>query len=144
MRDALFDFCHAMEGRSFASFGETVNISALIAAAGALHHMHGRLAPLSMLWQRAKDNALTLAAWLSESSWKPLLREASLQTGILLLKHSAPTCGEVGPQLRRHLAEQGVVVSAFRDGLLRFSMPSCDLTLQQMSTISRALGRLGV
>ena len=140
-RDALFNFCHSAEGRPQIAYGETVNVSALIAAAGALHQMSGRPAHRCTLWKRLTENASVLADWLTDSPFVPVLSSASLQSGILLLRdrHAADDSQAVE---RADLAALGLIASAFTGGLLRLSMPTIALSLHQMSTIARALHQL--
>ena len=140
-RDALFSFCRTLEGRPQMAYGETVNVSALIAAAGALQQMSRRPASRLTLWQRLTENAATLATWLGGSPFVPAIRSPSLQSGIMLLRnlHSP----EDAPQPERaDLAKSGLIASAFPGGLLRLSMPTIPFSFHQMSTIMRALHRL--
>jgi len=140
-KDALFGFCRSAEGRSSGAYGETVNVSALITAAGALHQMTSRSANRLTLWQRLTENTSSLASWLADSPFVPVLGSPSLQSGILLLQdpHSA---GDSPPVERSELAKLGLIASAFTGGLLRLSMPTIAFSLHQMSTIARALHQL--
>jgi aspartate aminotransferase-like enzyme len=140
-RDALFNFCRCLEGRPQTAYGETVNVSALIAAAGALYQMTSRPADRFTLWQRLTENTTTLGSWLAESPFVPVVSSTSLQSGIMLLKdrHSADDAQELQ---RGDLAKCGLIASAFKGGLLRLSMPTILFSFHQMSTIERALHQL--
>ena len=140
-RDALFNFCRCLEGRPEIAYGETVNVSALIAAAGALQQMSGRPADRCTLWNRLTENASALAHWLSDSPFVPVLSSPSLQSGILLLR-DANGADDSPPVQRADLAGLGLVASTFAGGLLRLSMPTIAFSLHQMSTIARALHQL--
>ena len=123
-RDALFNFCRCLEGCPQIAYGETVNVSALIAAAGALQQMTNRPANRFTLWQRLTGNAATLGSWLAESSFVPVISSLSLQSGIMLLKdrHSADDAQALE---RSDLAEQAfqqlidVIAQHDPDGKLR-------------------------
>ena len=140
-RDALFNFCRCLEGRPQTAYGETVNVSALMAAAGALQQMLGRPANRSTLWKRLTENASVLADWLTDSHFVPVFSSESRQSGILLLRnrHSADDSQAVQ---RADLAALGLIASTFAGGLLRLSMPTIAFSLHQMSTIARALHQL--
>jgi aspartate aminotransferase-like enzyme len=142
-RDAIFNFCRSAEGHPQIAYGETVNVSALIAAAGALHQMSGRPADRCTLWNRLTENASALANWLTDNPFVPVLSSESLRSGILLLRnrHSADDSQAVQ---RADLAALGLIASTFAGGLLRLSMPTIAISLHQMSTITRALHQLQV
>jgi selenocysteine lyase/cysteine desulfurase len=140
-RDALFNFCRCLEGRPQDAYGETVNVSALMAAAGALQQMSGRPADRGTIWSRLRENGHALANWLSDSPYVPVLGSQSLQSGILLLRD--PYSADDSPPLQRaDLAALGLTASTFAGGLLRLSMKTSAFSLHQMSTITRALHQL--
>ena len=140
--DALFDFCQTIESSGFVSYGETVNVSSLIAAAGAVAHMLSRPSPLNQRWQTQRDNALALVERLASRVWRPLLQSASLRSSILLLCQPKFDCAKFCTRTRRSLANRGVIASTFPGGIIRLSMPSFPLTPNQLSTITRGLAHL--
>ena len=140
--DALFDFCQTIEGSGFVSYGETVNVSSLIAAAGAVGYMLNRPSPLDQRWRTERDNALALVGRLASRVWRPMLQSASLQSGILLLCQPKFDCVDFCSRARRSLANRGVIASTFPGGIIRLSMPSFHLTPKQLSIITRGLAHL--
>jgi hypothetical protein len=140
--DALFNFCQSIESSGFASYGETVNISSLIAAAGAVDYMRNRPSPLDQRWQTERDNAWALVGRLASRIWRPLLQNTSLQSGILLLSQPKFDCAQFCSRTRRSLANRGVIASTFPGGIIRLSMPSFQLTPNQLSIITRGLAHL--
>ena len=138
--DALFNFCHAVEQGDFASLGETVNISSLIAAAGALRQAHWEASLRHDQWHTVLKNARSLADWLGGESFRPLRPHESLGSGILLLSAKRPKAHSA-TRVRTTLARYGIIASAFPKGILRLSMPRHYLSLHQKSRVSRALHR---
>lgn len=137
--DALFEFCQMIQRSDFASYGETVNVSSLIAAAGAIGYMLNGPSSLDERWRTAKDNALALVGRFASRKWRPLLQTASLRSGILLLCQPKFDCAQFCSRARRSLANHGVIASTFPGGIIRLSMPSSQLTPKQLSTITRGL-----
>ena len=140
--DALFDFCQSIENSGFASYGETINVSSLIAAAGAVGYMLNRPSPLHQRWRTERGNALALVDRLASRVWRPLLQSASLRSGILLLCQPKFDCAQFCSRTRRSLAHRGVIASTFPGGIIRLSMPAFQLTPNQLSTITRGLAHL--
>ena len=140
--DSLFDFCRALQGNSNSSYGETVNVSALIVAAGSLRQMTYRTTSRQSRWERLTQNTTTLGQWLEQTSFSPLIRSASLRSGIVLARSR---CSSVESQPdRSSLAKHGLIASPFPGGLVRLSMPAVRLSPRQMATISRALNQLAL
>ena len=133
--DSLFGFCRSLQGHSQSSYGETVNVSALIAAAGALQQMKRRAASRTKVWERLVANSARLNDWLDGSAVSPVIRSHSLRSGIVLARSST----KKHKLDRMTLARRGLVGSSFPDGLLRLSMPSAAFSFNHLSMISRAL-----
>jgi aspartate aminotransferase-like enzyme len=138
--DPLFQFCEAMDGNDFESFGETVNVSALITATGALDEAMTHRVPLNHLWQVVANNTRTLANWFEGNAWNPISC-GDLQSGILLLQHRKPISGD-HTRLRFGMAQSGIVASAFPGSLVRLSMPRFTLPLKHMTLLLKGLSSL--
>jgi hypothetical protein len=138
--DPLFHFCEAMDGNNFESFGESVNVSALIAARGALEEAMTHRVPLSHHWQVAANNTRTLADWFEGNAWSPI-QYGDLQSGILLLQHRKPLSSD-HTRLRFVMAQSGIVASAFPGSLVRLSMPRFTLPLNYMTLLLKGLSSL--
>jgi hypothetical protein len=139
-RDALFEFCHAVQRSDFASFGETVNVSPLITAAGALKQAHRETSSLHDRWKTLLINARSLADWIEDRSCQPARRHDSLASGILLVSATHRSVRD-GTTTRSALIRSGIVASVFPNAILRLSMPRYYLTLHQKSVIASALHR---
>ena len=100
--DALFNFCQTIENSGFVSYGETVNVSSLIAAAGAVGYMLSRPSPLDQRWRTRKDNALALVGGLASRVWRPLLQCESVRSGILLLCQPQFDCASFAQERGGH------------------------------------------
>ena len=140
--DALFDFCQTIQSSGFVSYGETVNVSSLIAAAGAVGDMLSRRSPIDDRWRTETDNAIAFVEEFASPVWRPLIQTASLRSGILLLCQPRFDCSQFCSRARRLLAQRGVIASTFPGGIIRLSMPPSQLTSKQISTIKRGLAHL--
>jgi len=139
-RDALFEFCHAVQQSEFASFGETVNVSPLIAAAGALKQARREASSLHNRWKMLLINARSLADWIEDRTCRPARHHDSLASGILLVSATQRSVQD-GTTTRSALIRSGIVASVFPHAILRLSMPRYYLSLHQKSLIATALHR---
>ena len=136
--DPLYRFTRSLETADFASFGETVNLSALIAAGGALRQARREVAAQYNPWQVLRANAHCLTSWVEGCGWHAS-QHSSLESGIVLLRPSRNTGGHTADALKRQLRLDGIIASAFPNGSLRLSMPRFHLSLSLRSKIFRAL-----
>jgi hypothetical protein len=137
--DPLLRFIRSVEQGSCGSSGETVNLSPLFSSAGAVEDQ--LRADTDRLAARIRlDNADQVVTRAAATCWQPQEPDASLRTGIVLLKH-APTRGAVrsGETYRRAFQRRGVALSAYDNGLLRLSMPAQPLSGTQLSLLEGAL-----
>jgi len=136
--NSLFRFYEEAKTSRFPPFGTTVNVSPLICAAGALKQAE-RQVKIYDKWNVLRANAVCFAEWVGDSFWRPIKLHGSLRSGIVRLMPSRQAPRQVGSQLRQTLAKNGVVATAYDDGVLRFSMPRSYLWLSQLSEVTRAL-----
>ena len=136
--DALYRFTRSLESADFASFGETVNLSALIAAAGALRQAEREAAALHDPWEVLRTNAQSLASWVEGHGWF-VRQHASLGSGILLLTSSRKSEDRSSIALKQQLGLEGIIASVFPDGSLRLSMPRFYLPLSLQTKVLCAL-----
>jgi len=139
LADPLLQFCEAAESNNFVPVGETVNVTPLIAAAGALRH-HVRSVSMHGRWKRRLQNVATAIEYLPNHAWRPKSLDPSLGSGITLLETANPRLNtSTTTELRNALASQRIVASAFARGILRFSMPDHTIRLPQLAQLGRAL-----
>ena len=136
--DSLFRFYEEAKASYFPPFGTTVNVSPFICAAGALKHAQRQL-QIYQKWEVLRANAESFTEWVGDSFWRPMKLHSSLRSGIVRLLPSDRPPQHMGSRLRRTLAKNGVVATAYDDGVLRFSMPRSYLWLSQLSEVTRAL-----
>ena len=130
--DPLLEFTEMLQRRRFSAEGETVNVTALIAAAGALAHWRRSHLSTEDRWQQRLDNRALILRWLH-----PYLRSVvhdSMASGTILLPHRQ---SDLGLPLRRALSGHGIVASTSIGGHLRLSMPSRQLGWQARSHLVR-------
>jgi selenocysteine lyase/cysteine desulfurase len=141
--DALFRFTRSLERADFASFGETVNLSALVVAAGALRQAEREAATLHHPWEVLRTNAQSLSSWVEGHGWH-VRQHVSLGSGIVLLTSSRKCGNRSSRALKQQLGLEGIIASAFPDGNLRLSMPRFDLSLSLQTRILCALDNAAI
>ena len=87
-------------------------------------------------------NAADIAALAPATGWKPLLPDAPLRSGILLLEAERSAIRSVSADvLRTNLRDAGVAATAYDGGVLRLSMPAVGFTGDELARLQTALHR---
>jgi selenocysteine lyase/cysteine desulfurase len=117
--DQLLRFTSRLEMGAVERISETVNITPLFSAQGAVAH-----ARRSENGFRVRSGTLRSAAEVAGGAgWIPLLPHTELRSGILLLQAERQVVRGHDPEtLRSALRESGIAATAYPDGLLRLSM----------------------
>jgi hypothetical protein len=142
LSDPLGEFCLAVINSNWRRLGETVNLSALMTASGALAGWrHSQRSPRSRWINRRMNRRRVLDALM------PLARSAvhdSLSGGIALLSFDGVmgTTDSSHASLREAFAYQGIVVSEPLRGMIRLAMPSLPLSPAQLAKLRRGLTRV--
>jgi len=137
MGDPLNQFCRSLRSQTFDSLGETVSILPLLTAAAAFReHVRSGKTSRNRKWQIRLDNSKWLVDFLGDDQWQTSTG-LGLESGIVLLRPKRPATNV--STLRKRLASFGVVATTYEDGSIRMAMPSFHLSLQQMTTVFRAL-----
>lgn len=126
-RQALFDpllqFTEQLATGNLNGHSETANLTSLFACAGAAADRLS--APLAMLDggpSQIDEFLPTLRA--PSPDWRPLLPAKELQTQVLLLESQNPaTRQQSSDAIRRTWLEAGSVITAYREALVRVSLP---------------------
>jgi hypothetical protein len=145
LSDPLLNFVQRIEGEKNCDPGETVNLTALFASAGAASDAAMNSEQEAQLAIRRK-NGDAAAKTASHAGWKPCRPDKSLESGILLVKATTDRAMKLEPdQCRAEFQQHGVALTAYDEGLLRLSMPAhpittSDLDLLRTSLISVAAG----
>ena len=125
--------------RGFRSFDETVNLAALVSAAGALAagRADGQRVPYH--WHTQLRSAAVLQAALRDEHGASVLNmDPSLRSGIALVTPSSIDLRSPAT-LRSELHQQGLVASVFRDNVVRLALPEFFLPQLYLHCILRAL-----
>ena len=141
--DPILRFTKEIVRRTVNKYSETVNIAPLFAANAALST--SRVSSASLLAQAScqADNVNRIGDAIAETSWIPVETDASLQSGIVLLRSRkasvrAAECDHVRASLREH----GVTVSTYPEGLIRISSPTTAMSDESLSILANAFGRV--
>lgn len=136
--DPLLKFTSQLERGDVSGVAETVNLSPLLSAYGAVGDALRRM-PISKSFIRQLANGQALGRIASHAEWQAVALDPALRSGILMLKPCVPV-GMVR-SLRGQLERQGLTATAYQSGLLRLSLPRCPLRPHQEAIVSRALTR---
>ncbi|MEZ5940277.1 MAG: aminotransferase class V-fold PLP-dependent enzyme [Planctomycetaceae bacterium] len=121
--DPLLDFTAGVESDELDTHFETVNLSSLIAAAGAA----ATSLPIAALpFNRFQDPYTEFHAWFSGNAdqWQQIGPSADMQSGIRLFQPTNPKHQQLtADAMRRFWLSAGCVLSAYAGGLIRLSAP---------------------
>lgn len=135
--DPLLRLTHEAIGTVSARHGETAAILPLLTAAGAIADLDG--APVERSLRVRRANRKRLSEFMKTAGWRPVRAHAE-RHGILLAR--PPSTGRLlGDRIDcQPFVERGVAVTAYANGLVRFSLPRVPFTGQDMNQLSAALG----
>jgi hypothetical protein len=137
--DPLLRFSAELEGDVGRPVSETVGLTSLFACQGAATDaMTGESTLFSRLPDRLHN--LSVAAEVAAADgWRPLLPDPALRSGILLLQaERAGTRRSDAQALRSEFHDRGVSLTAYRDGMVRLSMPDRPWALEELALLQQA------
>ena len=137
-RDPMMDFCRST-ATSSAGPMETVNLSPLFAARGAIHDLrHQRLHPL-----RFPDAEPIRRIIREQPNWHSVESHRSLRSMMLLVRTRRDSLRRVSSQtLRAMFGRAGISVTAYPGGHLRLSMPVTGMRRDEFDRLESALRRV--
>jgi len=135
--DPLLCFTEELENGATSRFGETVNVSPMLTAQGAINDCDPD--GISTTLSRRITNADRLLARISGLAWRPRLPVDELRSGILLLQATDQRNALPPANLRRSLHEQGIAATTYKGGLLRLSMPHDSWSGDDLDCLSHGL-----
>jgi len=140
--DPLADFCRAVPAGNWSPFGETVNLTALLTAAGALAGWKNSLPTIPARWNHRCLNRNLLLDALSQLV-RPAIDE-SLSAGIALFRIKGVTHSVLPSRtsLREALGREHIVASEPLRGLVRLAMPGVPLSPGTIDRLQLALDRI--
>lgn len=135
--DPLLRLTQEATGTVSTRHGETAAILPLLTAAGAIADFDGT--PIEQRLTIRQANRKRLSGLLEMAGWR-LVRPLAEPHGILLAR--PPKTGrQLGARTDcQPFVERGVVVTAYANGLVRFSLPILPFTGQDVNLLSAALG----
>lgn len=134
--DPLLRFSAQLETGTHTAM-ETLNLMPLFTTRAAV----ADACPPGRMWRRA-ENAAAVAALAPVTGWKPLLPDAPLRSGILLLEaERAEVRSAPSDLLRTRLRDAGVAATVYDGGVLRLSMPALEFTGAELKRLETALCR---
>lgn len=136
LEDPLARFTFQLEGGALDGVTETVNLSALLSAHGAMVDVL-RLPPRGETFAVQLANREAIRRVARRAGWEVVATNPELRCGIVMLR--SPVIAAHDGDLRRQLERQGVVATAYPTGEVRLSMPRRILGLQELATVGRAL-----
>jgi hypothetical protein len=142
--DPLLHFVTQLENGRLTRFSETVPLVPLFTAAGAVSDHWTRRRDLGRSLRRRQANAERIAKAAVCRQWQPLRSVQSMGSGVLLLQAARPDFRRLPPgELRDRLCNAGLVVSAYRGGLVRLSLPEEMMTDSRFRYVTGALQQVG-
>ena len=141
--DPLLEFSDAIERNEFRSFGETVNLTPLMTAAGALRSLRTNRRNLERQWDARRQNARIVVDSLPLSSlWDGQLHP-DLGSGIVLVPFRAQLPShDALASVHRVLNRYRIAATVLPTGDLRLAMPSFELSLRHLARINAAVQRI--
>ncbi|MBX3438999.1 MAG: aminotransferase class V-fold PLP-dependent enzyme, partial [Planctomycetaceae bacterium] len=142
MVDPLSSFCEATASGDWSPYGETVNLSALMTAAGALAGWKKSAAGIDARWRVRRINRRRILHAIAPTA-RPVIDE-SLSAGIALVQMDGIHASGLPSRasLREALARRGVVASEPLRGLIRLSMPAKVLSPGSLRRLQAAFCRV--
>jgi selenocysteine lyase/cysteine desulfurase len=137
--DPLAAFLERLEAGKPEPFAETVNLTPLFTARAAMdrHQVQGRVRERSGI--RLK-NVATVSEIASGSGWTPLAVQASVRSGIVLLRaRGRETIEAPADVVRKRFLGRGIVLSSYEGGWIRLSMPETRLDARERNLLRGAL-----
>jgi selenocysteine lyase/cysteine desulfurase len=121
--DPLTDFCHSVTTGNWRAFGETVNLSALMTAAGALARWERSPLSLAERWENRRTNRRRVLDALSTVAHSAIDDSLSSGVALLNLRSGRPATTSSCTRLREYLGRQHIVASEPLCGFVRLAMP---------------------
>ena len=142
LSDPLATFCQSVSAGNWSPFGETVNLSALITAAGALAGWRESPHLIAKRWDNRRLNrhlALDAVAPFACS-----VVDESLTAGIALLRMNRINQASLKSRtsLREALGQQHIVASEPLRGFVRLAMPDSQLTAAKLNRLKQAFRKV--
>ena len=142
--DPLLRFTDGLDREEPDPLGETVGLASLFSCRGAVADVLGAGRPPADIFAVRRDSVRRLAELARDAGWLPVLPEATLRSGILLLQAKVPETRSAPPgAIRSAFAGRGIALTAYASGLVRLSMPEVPLSGREVDRLRSSFGRCG-
>ncbi|HQX49195.1 MAG TPA: aminotransferase class V-fold PLP-dependent enzyme [Planctomycetaceae bacterium] len=148
--DPLMHLTEHLRSNRVNRYSETVNVVPMLTANATLAAQTSASATAAGC-DRVKEpleirrrNARQLGAIMDDTLWKPIHVDDSVGSAIVLAQSIEPSLTLPEPEyLQSMFRQHGISLSAYSDGLLRFSLPATILQQHDMELISQAFRSVG-
>lgn len=138
--DPLLRFVRQIEAENTDGYSETTNISSLLSCVGALADMEQSTSTVDERKMIRNSNAQRIFEVIRRTQWTPLLPDAGLRSGVVLLQSRRYAVRQAATEaIRDAFQVAGVSLSSYEVGLIRLSMPDEPITDQALEQICDAL-----
>lgn len=142
--DPLLQLTEQLQTSRVSRYSETVNILPLLTANAALEDGQRRRFTIDAQYRQRRHNAGLVADSLATSAWRPVRVDDTVHSAILLAQRADGCNSEPNPEtVQSSFRQQGVALSAYPGGLLRFSLPSHSLTPDHVDQLAQAVQTVG-
>lgn len=143
LHDPLLSLTEQLLSDHVNRYSETVNVIPMLTASAALSANQATPARLSSAYQERLRNLDFVLDCFSGSSWTPKRLHPSMSSAILLANGPAASDEHSEPDERQaRFRENGVALTAYRNGSIRLSMPSTPMSDEHRACLSRALNHV--
>lgn len=135
--DPLLRFSQQICNHSVDHFSETVNVTPLFSANAAIQSPGTTTSALRQKHAQQLANRASIERCASHTSWSVMKTDASLQSGIVLMRSS--NLRNTDPDaLRMRFHQHGVALSAYSNGRIRISAPTEVTSEESLNTLATA------
>lgn len=132
--DPLMTFTKSLESSGRDRFGETVSAAPLITANAAIRSTYDQIAGESL-----EENRCVIADLAAGAGWRLFHPHSEFSSRIMLLKSSSSQTQNLKPDaLCRKFLEHGVALTAYRQGLVRISLPTKEFDESELALLKQA------
>ena len=136
IQDPLLKLAHTIDCEMPNRVNESINLTPLMAASGALHDA----TKAQCRFGQRLHNAQLVESLAPETGWVPKRPRLEFHSGIIMLQSKFDHVRKRDPSsLRSVLQSHGVAVSAYNQGKIRLSMPAKSFQQSELDQLANAL-----
>ena len=143
LHDPLLSLTEQLLSDHVNRYSETVNVTPMLTANAALSANQAAPARLNSAYQERLLNLDFVLDCFSGSSWTPRRLHSSMRSAILLANGPSTSDGHSDPDERQaRFRGDGVALTAYRNGSIRLSMPSTQMSDEHRACLTEALNHV--